>query len=1168
MATNTPINARDLGLQSTIDRLLGVNTNYVSLSSPTLQFKYGTDNVAQPTQAIVTATLVGSLNGTVTFTTTGITPAPTSTTNTITILPDNITGDVATINASLNYLGNNYAAVPITITKIFNQLVATLSRPVDLIASYNDGTGYTLPGTNTISLLNGVVALTSGVTYGPATQSSLGLTATVNSTTGVITLSQTAPNTWTGNSASFTFTATRNLISYNVSYVITKAKQGQGGQQLAEVALYQWATAQPAAPTGTSQYTWISQGHTYSGTDTWTTTVPSNPGTAGIKLWKIVKSVAGESISTVASASITWLAGTTVRVITTEANELIKTYIATVYKNDTSLPTIAGTSTFTWSSSSISAAPSGWSLTAPDTQQGFTLFQATVSLLAAQTETSSTISWTNAAITPVRYYGADAVSPVTVALTNPYHVLPVNASSVVASYYGSSTDLIAYEGATPLVYDGIGTSKGSYKITQTGSSITPGAIVAQTVNNVTFAQAAASSSATFTTSQTGTVTYFVSGVRWTGQAFTYTVQQTVVKAVDSAVRYMLSTATIVTKNLAGQYNPTTVTFSLYAYTTGTPISYAGYFKIFENNDQVAKYSTGTGIAESSKAYTPSATASKIRVYLYSDAAFTTLLDQTVVYISKDGESGQTSAIGRTAYAVVTTTPSATPTSLTVTGDNPPTANTWFATTTWSTTAPTAALDSGESLYQSDGVYVIGGDTTWGAPYLSTLKVGNLSALTANTGNLNISGSIKGGLATSLTSGNGFYVDSSGNLRVGTPGGAQLKFDANGLVISNSAGLDIFTVVSTAQNAASASATSASTAATNATAALAVAGSTTWLGDAGIEIVTGTQLKKTLATNAWDVQRYSAESYVGGAYITFIPSNTTYHFMVGLDTNPTENASFSSIDHAWYCTGNGTLLIYESGQSTDPTLLYTNNTVLSIIYDGRYVKYYKDGTLIRSVDKGIASNIKYYADSSFNSQNSEVRSLRFGPVGSIGADGNPGTNATISIGTITTGSAGTSASVTNSGTSTAAVLNFTIPKGSDSTTAGPAGYRGSLTGYAINYGIYGGWADNKANRIISNLVTGETSTADLTTTTHLRITDTVTITNNSTTINSTAAVTKYWDGTAWVDLGVIFNGNVIVNGTISADKLAANSILVGHQIKNSSGTFIIDFGTNPYISISV
>jgi len=55
-----------------------------------------------------------------------------------------------------------------------------------------------------------------------------------------------------------------------------------------------------------------------------------------------------------------------------------------------------------------------------------------------------------------------------------------------------------------------------------------------------------------------------------------------------------------------------------------------------------------------------------------------------------------------------------------------------------------------------------------------------------------------------------------------------------------------------------------------------------------------------------------------------------------------------------------------------------------------------------------------------------------PVSVKGATGEAGKAATIAIGTVTTGEAGTSVSVTNSGTTSAAVFNFVIPKGKDVT----------------------------------------------------------------------------------------------------------------------------------------
>ena len=61
-------------------------------------------------------------------------------------------------------------------------------------------------------------------------------------------------------------------------------------------------------------------------------------------------------------------------------------------------------------------------------------------------------------------------------------------------------------------------------------------------------------------------------------------------------------------------------------------------------------------------------------------------------------------------------------------------------------------------------------------------------------------------------------------------------------------------------------------------------------------------------------------------------------------------------------------------------------------------------------------------------------------GSTGPQGPQGPAATVTVGTVTTGAEGTSVIVTNSGTSGAAVLDFTIPKG-DTGDTGPQGPQG-------------------------------------------------------------------------------------------------------------------------------
>ena len=59
----------------------------------------------------------------------------------------------------------------------------------------------------------------------------------------------------------------------------------------------------------------------------------------------------------------------------------------------------------------------------------------------------------------------------------------------------------------------------------------------------------------------------------------------------------------------------------------------------------------------------------------------------------------------------------------------------------------------------------------------------------------------------------------------------------------------------------------------------------------------------------------------------------------------------------------------------------------------------------------------------------------GPKGDTGAQGDPGTAATVQVGTVSTGEAGSQASVTNAGNENAAVFNFTIPRGAQG-VAGP------------------------------------------------------------------------------------------------------------------------------------
>jgi hypothetical protein len=108
--------------------------------------------------------------------------------------------------------------------------------------------------------------------------------------------------------------------------------------------------------------------------------------------------------------------------------------------------------------------------------------------------------------------------------------------------------------------------------------------------------------------------------------------------------------------------------------------------------------------------------------------------------------------------------------------------------------------------------------------------------------------------------------------------------------------------------------------------------------------------------------------------------------------------------------------------------------------------------------------------------------------------------------------------------------------------GGDGTIGSLTGYGATYGIQStSWSDSIANRVIYNMLTGESLTTALLSTTHLSMGDTVTLSDGTVVVQGTFARTKTWSGTAWLELASTIDGNLLVKGTVSASAVTAGTI---------------------------
>jgi hypothetical protein len=161
-----------------------------------------------------------------------------------------------------------------------------------------------------------------------------------------------------------------------------------------------------------------------------------------------------------------------------------------------------------------------------------------------------------------------------------------------------------------------------------------------------------------------------------------------------------------------------------------------------------------------------------------------------------GPTGATGTSTRIMYARIASNPTPVSGTVSVSGDNRPTgaqaSAIWGSAfnVTWYANDPDPS--SNNSLYQADGLYN-GTNTFWSTPYISSLKVGALSAVSTNTGSLTVSGTIQSNDAaisgTSMT-GSGGVLYSSGQFAFGNSStniafnGSQMTLNGNVVATGN------------------------------------------------------------------------------------------------------------------------------------------------------------------------------------------------------------------------------------------------------------------------------------------------------------------------------------------------------------------------------------------------
>jgi hypothetical protein len=150
---------------------------------------------------------------------------------------------------------------------------------------------------------------------------------------------------------------------------------------------------------------------------------------------------------------------------------------------------------------------------------------------------------------------------------------------------------------------------------------------------------------------------------------------------------------------------------------------------------------------------------------------------------------------------------------------------------------------------------------------------------------------------------------------------------------------------------------------------------------------GTTIQKVGGSTAWDSECRSSDGYSEGAFCSGRAGSTSFDLMFGLNSDPTTDQSYTSIDYAWYVKGasGAALEIYESNVSVGSFGTFTTSTILAVRHVGSLVQYIKDGAVVRSVPRTATTAL--YFDSSFDHAGATLLDVQFGPAGR-GAEADP------------------------------------------------------------------------------------------------------------------------------------------------------------------------------------
>ena len=153
-------------------------------------------------------------------------------------------------------------------------------------------------------------------------------------------------------------------------------------------------------------------------------------------------------------------------------------------------------------------------------------------------------------------------------------------------------------------------------------------------------------------------------------------------------------------------------------------------------------------------------------------------------------------------------------------------------------------------------------------------------------------------------------------------------------------------------------------------------------DTGTEFLTtpgcaleGNTITKTGSSPVWDCAASSLASYADNIVLKVV-IGCIGDCAIGLNSDPTSDPTWASLDYAWLLRADGILLVATSGTCVSTQRTYSAGQELVIVYEDDTVKFIHNGELIREITRPRFGQPPLYLDSSFQTPGSQFNGVSF------------------------------------------------------------------------------------------------------------------------------------------------------------------------------------------------